>query len=318
MFSLQKSLGGALLAIVLFCFATWGREVGLSGLRQTLASQSDAIASQSDAIASQSDAIASLEERHGKAIASLKERIDTLLTDDCGDELDPSSQRCVSVQLVRRASEAIAPERRMFGMFPSEARAVIEASLVQEIDLLVESGTANGVSTELFARSMPTLKIETIDLDAYGLHEKTKAALHACCPNVETFVGDSRKRLLHLGQENPEARIGVVIDGPKGAQAFRLAEQLFAAVPNLRFIAIHDTAPFWEDYKQDYPTAATLDGAEASSVVRTWAARHRAEFGSLDSEAIAAFEAMLDTKTAERIELFRKFGAGLDLFLRSM
>lgn len=243
------------------------------------------------------------------------------VSSDACFEVGASSADCAT-QRAQRASAAISPDRMKYGMFPSEARAVVEASLAQKIDLLVESGTANGVSTELFARSMPSLKIVTIDLDAYGLHKKTKAVLAACCPNVQTFVGDSRKRLLGLGNEFPDARIGVMIDGPKGALAARLAEKILKHVGNVRFVAIHDTAPFWERHGATWPTGTTLAGAEASSAVRTWESSYRTAYASIDEHFLADQEAAArntaDAKLRERrmarMAEFRVGGAGLDLF----
>jgi len=186
-----------------------------------------------------------------------------------------------------------------YGMFPSEARMIVKAGVHYSIDLLIESGTANGVSTEALSRSMPNVEIHTIDTDVYRVHKKTKARLEQCCPPVTTHIGNSLKLLPKLLAENQYRRIGVVIDGPKGRAGLRLAAKVLAS-PNVYFVAIHDTAPFWKTGDNK------IGGAVKES---TWTPDYREKYGYMDQKII-------DVSKSKNKKSMEKTGCGLDIFYK--
>lgn len=130
---------------------------------------------------------------------------------------------------------------------PSEVFLLVNVFYQMQLDTLVESGTANGISTYGFSKLLPQASIHTFDIDMYGFNGpegKTTLFLKSCCVNVNASTGDAFLMIPEFLQSTQSERIGVVIDGPKAADACRLANKLFSRFPNILMIAIHDTAPF--------------------------------------------------------------------------
>ena len=138
-------------------------------------------------------------------------------------------------------------EYMSYGILNSEALALVTMCELMNITHYIESGTANGYSTEVVALNLPSsVKIITIDLDTkYHLATKTSSRLRQY-PNVQCLKGNSEiiiPRLLEsLGSES---RVAVFVDGPKGSEGLQLlktALQFDAVVLG----ALHDMAPYWE------------------------------------------------------------------------
>lgn len=100
---------------------------------------------------------------------------------------------------------------------------------------LVESGRALGKSTELFARWFPEIPILSVERDRDHPHAHRALERLRDRPNVSCLFGDAEVLL-------PEVVLPgdvVVIDGPKGLRALRLAmEVIERAHPS--FVFIHD------------------------------------------------------------------------------
>jgi hypothetical protein len=66
--------------------------------------------------------------------------------------------------------------------------------------------------------------------------------------NVTLLRGDACVKLAPLvtGLAKRQARIGVVLDGPKGDQQMRLADELLAHSPLVQFVALDDVGPMFE------------------------------------------------------------------------
>lgn len=100
---------------------------------------------------------------------------------------------------------------------------------------IVESGRALGKSTYLLARCFPDIPVLSIERD-HGHPHAARALEHLkALPNVSCLFGDSRVLMPELVLPGDV----VVIDGPKGHQALRLA---MAIIKRKRpsFVFIHD------------------------------------------------------------------------------
>lgn len=144
-----------------------------------------------------------------------------------------------------------------------------------EVDYLLESGTGFGGSTEMFARYFAdgsrVRRIWSVDLSVHPMWQRVQGALGlktysrhvwsslrggarsakarlAPFPRVTLLHGDACEALPPLAARlaGEGARIGVVIDGPKGAEQLQLAEQLFAISPQVRFAALDDIGPMFD------------------------------------------------------------------------
>lgn len=157
----------------------------------------------------------------------------------------------------------------------SDALCVCALCEMFEVRYLVEAGTGFGGSTEMFARyfsgGVPVTRIWSIDqavnprwqralgmlrIKRYGRYvwssdkDAKRIARERLAPfsNVELLYGDAcvkAPRLVARLAAEP-ARIGVILDGPKGEQQLHLAEQLIELSPQVAFVALDDIGPMFE------------------------------------------------------------------------
>ena len=107
-----------------------------------------------------------------------------------------------------------------------------------KVDLILESGTAYGQSTELMAK-YSNKQIITVDSDAmYGQYENTSNRLKKY-KNVSCKQGDSFEVLPKLIRENNDKKVGIFIDGPKDAVALKLGG-LLLQYSNVVCVMYHD------------------------------------------------------------------------------
>jgi len=165
------------------------------------------------------------------------------------------------------------------GLLHSEAIAFLTLCQLLLVSHVFESGTANGQSTEVFARYLPNdIEITTIDLDTkYHVFEQTKARL-AVFENVKCVLGDSTTEIPQQLKSIPkDSRAAIFIDGPKGHSGMKLAKRLLE-FPQVAFVAQHDVAPF-----QDYKFHSAVIQWD-SYVFDTSALWYRNMFGHLDMD----------------------------------
>ena len=118
------------------------------------------------------------------------------------------------------------------GMFYSEVFLFLEACANHGVNLIIESGVKNGMSTRLIASAWPG---ELISVD--------KAAVPPdAVIGVDFIHGDSRIMVPAILSESHGRRVGVLIDGPKGEAALALKDQIWAEA-EVRLVAIHDLPP---------------------------------------------------------------------------
>jgi hypothetical protein len=165
-----------------------------------------------------------------------------------------------------------------------------------EINCLVEAGTGCGGSTEMFARyfadGSTVKRIWSVDLAvnpvwAWALHwsgikardpfvfssrwaQRVARTRLSPFENVELVYGDALVELPAIVREltQQNARVGVLIDGPKGASQLRLAHELLAHSPSVCFAALDDIGPMYDAHgryahfrSSPYAAFATSDHA---------------------------------------------------------
>ena len=120
------------------------------------------------------------------------------------------------------------------GMLGSELLCVYTLVKLLGIDLIIESGVENGVSTQALASLLPEVKIISVDFQCL---ESTRERLRKF-QNVSYIQFDSIEHLPGLVKGLSAAnKIFALIDGPKDDLALALSKQL---IDNVECLACHD------------------------------------------------------------------------------
>lgn len=183
----------------------------------------------------------------------------------------------VADQVAPRFAQSVAPIRELVdsSILFSDGLCVVSLCELFGVEHLVEAGTGFGGSTEMFARHFQTtgsgrhiwsideavnprwqrplavLGIKRYSRYVWSTEKQAKRIARARLTpfsNVTLLRGDACVRLVPLVARlaRASARIGVVLDGPKGDDQLRLAEQLLAASPQVTFVALDDVGPMFE------------------------------------------------------------------------
>ena len=110
-----------------------------------------------------------------------------------------------------------------------------------DVDIIIESGGAGGMSTEIWSRYFLDKTIFSVDNAAvYGVtrFEETKERLSKY-PNTSVLLGDAFEVVPKIIKENANSRIALFLDGPKAQDAVRLAKECFKC-KNVLFVGVHD------------------------------------------------------------------------------
>lgn len=167
------------------------------------------------------------------------------------------------------------------GALYSEGLALVSAMSLTNVDVMIESGTANGQSTEMMARffeGTPT-QIITVDKNAEADHIDLNATADRLkhWTNVTFMRGDSHELIPQLLAEHKDKRIGVYIDGPKGPEGLKLLCETLASTADVKFAAMHDLAPV--AFSEELATAVV---SWNHTVLHTWGTRWRQSFSHMD------------------------------------
>jgi hypothetical protein len=119
------------------------------------------------------------------------------------------------------------------GILSSEGLAVCAMCDLFGVDVLIESGVYNGRSTQMWARHLGPGRVIGIDWEIRA------RAVQRLGQQVILQRGDANKLLPALIDQLADRRLGIFIDGPKGAAAAELAGRCIAP-PNVGFVGIHD------------------------------------------------------------------------------
>lgn len=135
-------------------------------------------------------------------------------------------------------------------MNDNDGLALVSLAELAGVNILLESGTANGRSTEVMARYFKghDVKVITVDIGSMGhyacsanlteTHKRLKAF-----SNVEARIGNSLEIFPKLIDKYKDKRIGLFIDGPKGLKALELCKDSIKRSKVVKFCAFHDVAP---------------------------------------------------------------------------
>lgn len=147
---------------------------------------------------------------------------------------------CQAAEFIRPAFESWieASPYEVKGVLNSEILFLCSILLSQRPKRIFESGRARAQSTVMLSLAFPDTPIVSIEHDAASPDIAIANARLASRPNVDAQFGDSTKLLPTLVQSGDI----VLIDGPKGFKALRLAMHLFAGT-GCDAIFIHDLYP---------------------------------------------------------------------------
>ena len=128
------------------------------------------------------------------------------------------------------------------GIFFTEALAFIAMCKMNNINTIIESGVRNGDSTEIWLKYFgDNIKLYSVDLMKHG--DDVGAAINRLShyKNLEFKQGDGEKVVPGIVHILPQdARVGILLDGPKEFGAMRISRRCFAASDRVKFTAIHD------------------------------------------------------------------------------
>lgn len=126
------------------------------------------------------------------------------------------------------------------GIAISEGFAFCIMGLFTNINIIIESGTAGGRSTEIFAKffNFPIYTIDNYSIYGENRQKETEKRL-SIYKNISFINGDSNKEIPRI-LNNLNGSVGIFIDGPKATKAYNLASILLN-YSNVKFIGIHDT-----------------------------------------------------------------------------
>jgi len=125
------------------------------------------------------------------------------------------------------------------GILYSEMFFLYLASLDTKPERIIESGRARGQSTLILSRIFPRSQIISIEYDKISKDVEIAKKRLAPCNNVKLLFGDASillPKILQYGKNDI-----VLIDGPKGYKAIRLAIKALK-YKNAKQIFIHDTS----------------------------------------------------------------------------
>jgi len=121
------------------------------------------------------------------------------------------------------------------GILASEGFAFCALAKCFGISLILESGVCKGQSTHIWSKFSSSTKVIAVDK---VMLEQTIQKFNSI-PNVSLQVGNGKHLLPLLVRRNPEERIAIFIDGPKGMDAVDLAKQCLE-FENVYMIGMHD------------------------------------------------------------------------------
>lgn len=104
---------------------------------------------------------------------------------------------------------------------------------------IVESGTGLGFSALMFERYYRGTGVSVTTIDNCQREENI---FKDVVDPVEYIIGDGHKIVPEVIEQNKYKNVGLFIDGPKGNDAYRLAEKCFE-FDNVPFAVIHDEGP---------------------------------------------------------------------------
>lgn len=120
------------------------------------------------------------------------------------------------LELFRNATEGLGHHHK--SMFPSEIFLFYFECVKADVDLIVEFGTGVGTSSQYLKKALPRVPIISVDR-SLSQTEIARAITH----DVDYRTGEAKDLIPFIIEKSDKNRIGVLIDGPKGIEAAKLA-----------------------------------------------------------------------------------------------
>lgn len=124
------------------------------------------------------------------------------------------------------------------GILPSEALLICGIGVAQGVDVFVESGRKQGYSTSVLCSHVPHFWRQVYSVESHP-NKQTDRRLTAQYPSLVMLTGDGRElvpRVVKVLADNGR-RVGVLLDGPKGAKAWGVVDEIADSVC---FVGVHD------------------------------------------------------------------------------
>ena len=133
------------------------------------------------------------------------------------------------------------------GMPPSDGFAFYSFCKLHGITTIIESGVCHGASTEMWMRAMPNVTVIAIDVFFQNDIERLKrhqneGRLHLIPGDGRLFLPGMLEQVEKQNGFGAQNKVAVLIDGPKGWQALRLADQVLTDYDSVQFVAVHDVS----------------------------------------------------------------------------
>lgn len=142
------------------------------------------------------------------------------------------------------------------GIWYSEIYLFLARCIAHKVTLIIESGVKFGMSTRLLAATCDNCPIIAIDR-MFQIEPP---------PGVKFIAGEVQDVLPDLLARKHRYKIGLLIDGPKGATAIALKDGAFQLYPNVAVVGIHDVdascGAQWHSHEEEYrrEIGRALDG----------------------------------------------------------
>lgn len=130
------------------------------------------------------------------------------------------------------------------GILNSEMLAACAACERLGVDVVIESGRCRGQSTLILARYFAgsRTRIISVELERGPDAEFAERRL-APFPHVELLYGDGTRVIPERLRAMPDARVAILLDGPKGMPAVRFLDAVLPEHENVVAAFLHDTRP---------------------------------------------------------------------------
>lgn len=191
----------------------------------------------------------------------------------------------INEQVIRKYTDNIKKyniKAREAAIFDSELLFFINKCVEHNVNLIIESGTSCGYSTEVICRYFSDINVISIEKfpqsrDCYKYYVEANESYYSkfnvsrsdkflednmvmtypdfCervkedkLDNVHLLQGDSNVIIPDLLKQYPNLSVAILIDGPKEIEGLKLCDTLLENHESIKFICVHDVGSMWQCY----------------------------------------------------------------------
>ncbi|CAE7402285.1 unnamed protein product [Symbiodinium sp. CCMP2592] len=155
-------------------------------------------------------------------------------------------------------------------VLPSEALLFHALADLEGVQVIVESGVSQGGSTRAacaWARAVPGRRVLALERSVSPF---VAAELQSLCGGVLTLKEGDTFNMLDSALAAAGNATALLLDGPKGRVAVRLAEDAMRRFPGLRVAAVHDVPRLDSRYRDEHGRHLTRVAMEASPCLQVF------------------------------------------------